>query len=614
MRLILILSFVLCGTCWAAETTNPLATLRKEHPRLLATAKTFSDIPNRAKKDPVYAKILAKVLKDAEGDLLVPPNKFEIPDGKRLLATSRAILARIERLGMAWQVTHDRRFVDRAWVELKSAAEFPNWNPSHFLDTAELCRAFAIGYDWMYDAWTPDQRRILKNTIVEKALNPALDNYTNPKNSRFVRATNNWNQVCNSGIVLGALAVADEEPELSRKLIEGAFASLPRSISLYKEDGSWDEGYGYFHYGASYLVALIAGFESATGSDQGLLKQIPGVERMADFPMNLEGNIGKIFNFADSGEKAGSMPEIGWLATRYNRAQAAIVQRKHAANRPSPLDLIWLPSAEAARTRSAPVRAAQFVANACCSLRTAWNDPKAGYVGFKGGDNRASHGHLDIGTFVYESNGVRWASDLSGDNYNLEGYFGSTRWGYYRLRAEGHNTLSVAQQEGADQEATANCPLILCKESNQGGVAVANLSAAFPKFAEVKRGVRLYPDKSLRVQDELKPDLKISSQQLVWSLHTGAKIEIADDGRSALFTREGEKLRVTLLSPNNARFEAMDAVTIPPRKPREGENPNKGIRKLIVRLDVTSATTVVVDLVPESSKGTRPLLTSLGGW
>ncbi len=612
VRLALTLSLLLCGICRAAETITPLVTLRKEHPRLLATAKTFSDIPKRAKTDPVYAKILAKVLKDAEGDLIAPPNKFEIPDGIRLLATSRAILARIERLGMAWQVTQDRRFADRAWIELKSAAEFPNWNPTHFLDAAELCRAFAIGYDWMYDAWTPDQRKILKKAIIEKALNPALDNYTNPKNSRFVRATNNWNQVCNSGIILGALAVADEEPELSQKLIEGAFASLPRSISLYKKDGSWDEGYGYFHYGAGYLVALIAGLESATGSDQGLLKQIPGVEHMADFPCALEGPFGRIFNYADCGgvAKADSMPEIGWLATRYPQPAAAGAQRRHAAERPSPLDLLWLPTDKP--SSHLPTRASYFTANAVSTFRTAWNDPAAGFVGFKAGDNKASHGHLDIGSFIYDADGIRWASDFGSDDYNLKGYFGKERWGYYRLRAEGHNTLAIANQEGADQDPKADCQLVTCRETVGGGVAIADITAALTGLKEARRGLSLAADRSLRIQDELTPGA--TATDLVWSLHTEADIKISDDGRSATFSRAKGRLKVNLLSPAGARLECVEDRTLPPRLPREGENPNTGRRKLIIRLHVDKPTTVVVDLVPGSSKSTQQPPKALSTW
>lgn len=32
---------------------------------------------------------------------------------------------------------------------------------AHFLDVGEFLTAFAIGYDWFYDAWTEEQRTAL---------------------------------------------------------------------------------------------------------------------------------------------------------------------------------------------------------------------------------------------------------------------------------------------------------------------------------------------------------------------------------------------------------------------------------------------------------------------
>ena len=77
------------------------------------------------------------------------------------------------------------------------------------------------------------------------------------------------------------------------------------------------------------------------------------------------------------------------------------------------------------------------------TMRSSWDDPNARFVGFKGGDNKVNHSHADLGTFVLDAMGYRWAMDLGPDDYNLPGYFGKERWNYYRLRTEGHNTLVV---------------------------------------------------------------------------------------------------------------------------------------------------------------------------
>ena len=83
-------------------------------------------------------------------------------------------------------------------------------------------------------------------------------------------------------------------------------------------------------------------------------------------------------------------------------------------------------------------------------MRSAWDDPNAVSVDFKAGDNKANHSHLDLGSFIVDALGVRWACDLGADDYNMPGYFGGKRWTYYRLRAEGHNTLVI--NSGRDVE------------------------------------------------------------------------------------------------------------------------------------------------------------------
>jgi hypothetical protein len=42
-------------------------------------------------------------------------------------------------------------------------------------------------------------------------------------------------------------------------------------------------------------------------------------------------------------------------------------------------------------------------------MRSSWTDPNALFVGFKGGDNAANHSNLDLGTFVLDALGERWA-------------------------------------------------------------------------------------------------------------------------------------------------------------------------------------------------------------
>lgn len=107
-----------------------------------------------------------------------------------------------------------------------AAAAFADWNPSHFLDVAEMTAALGIGYDWLYEELSEEDRRGIREAIVEKGLKPSLT-----VNS-WTRAVHNWNQVCNAGMAIGALAVAESEPELAARMVARAVeTSWPRPLS-----------------------------------------------------------------------------------------------------------------------------------------------------------------------------------------------------------------------------------------------------------------------------------------------------------------------------------------------------------------------------------------------
>ena len=131
-----------------------LATLRPEHPRVMAVPATFDAIRASVRGGGLPARIYAEVKQSADQTLAAPVSKYEIPDGKRLLSVSRRVLDRVRTLALVYRMEGDPRYADRAWKELEAAAAFPDWNPPHFLDTAEMTHAFALGYDWLYERWS----------------------------------------------------------------------------------------------------------------------------------------------------------------------------------------------------------------------------------------------------------------------------------------------------------------------------------------------------------------------------------------------------------------------------------------------------------------------------
>ncbi len=596
--------------------SDPLATLKPQHPRIMATASDFAQLKETIKTDPQASQMAQAVIRQAEADLNKPLPIHVLPDGKRLLRTSREVKNRMQTLGLAWQLTGDKKYPEGAWKVLQAAGNFPDWNPPHFLDTAEMTRAFAVGLDWMYEGWMPVQREQICQWIITKGLAPAMAGYRDPstKNGHQLRALHNWGQVCDGGIGTGALAIADLHPDEAREALRYALQWIQPSISHYAPDGGWAEGYGYYGYAMEYTTGFLSSLNLTLGTDFGLSK-IPGFSFSPDFPTYLEGPCGSYFGFADCGERAhnvSSLPWAGWAAMQFQNPASAENQRKKAGTHPDAMALLWLPPAMDQSKISPSSRVKQFSNVGCATLRTKWGDTNAGFVGFKGGDNKVNHSHLDIGSFVYDVGGKHWAVDLGADNYNLPDYFEKKRWNYYRLRAEGNNTLVVNPDQGPDQSIKAECPLKLCADRGDSCVAIGDLSAAYPFLTSAKRGLHLANNGSLRIQDELDSGGKEAT--ILWFMHTPAKIEISQDGRSATLFQEGKTLRADLISPTDARFESMEAVPLSTSPNPPGQMVNNGITKLVVRSEFKNKESLVVDLTPEGEKYTQLPITPLSAW
>ena len=591
--------------------TNILARLNQAHPRLLATADDFTQLKQRIAASPQLQSWHASLQTQAQELLSQPPSRYEIPDGLRLLATSRRALDRVYTLALLYRLDGDRRYAERAWQELAAAANFPDWNPRHFLDTAEMTHAFAIGYDWLYDAWTPEQRATLRQAMVEKGLKPALALYRGHR--YWTRMRHNWNQVCNGGIGMGVLALADVEPELAGEILHDALESIQLAMAEFAPDGAWKEGPGYWNYATSYNVVFLAGLQSALGTDFGL-SHIGAFKETGLFPIFLTGPLDRTFNYADGGAHALRAPQMFWLAQRFNLPVCAWYEHRMAA--PTALDVVWFDPADTSPKAAGLPLDKYFRGAEVAVLRSHWDNPQALFVGFKAGDNKANHSHLDLGSFVFDAAGARWAMDLGADNYNLPGYFGAQRWNYYRLRAEGENTLVMNPGAGPDQDPLARAQMIRFHSGAERAFAIADLTAAYAKNARrVWRGIALLDRDEVLVQDEVQADRPV---ELWWFMHTPASVSIESDRRTASLRQVGAQLRAEILSPPGAQFQIMDAQPLPTSPHPEGQAMNERVRKLAIHLTGIRDTRLAVLLTPKPLGGQEPgqkaKLSALSDW
>jgi len=194
-----------------------------------------------------------------------------------------------------------------------------------------------------------------------------------------------------------------------------------------------------------------------------------------------------------------------------------------------------------------------------------------------------SHANLDIGTFVIDSLGVRWVNDLGReDNYSLPGYFdyeNGGRWNYYVNRAEGHNTIVINPSPKADQNTTVKCDITEFENEPSRRYGIIDMTPAYSQHSSsAKRGVALCGE-SVVVRDEIA--LKNQSDVL-WGINTKAQIELSNDKKTATLSIDNKKMKVSIISPENAAFDTMAAESLyVPAVP--GSRSLAAYRRLIMR-------------------------------
>lgn len=598
------IAFVFLLGLGARGAEDPLATVGPTHPRVLAHANTWPELASRARSDSQLAAVLAAVTRDAEALLSVKPVTYR-KNGRRLLAVSQTVRGRVLTLAFAYRLNGQSALARRAIKEMLAAANFADWNPSHFLDTAEMTAALGIGYDWLYDEMTTAERLTILEAIVAKGLRLGVGKDL----KGWKHWENNWNQVCYGGLTLGALAVATEEPALAGELLRQARADIGNGLKPYAPDGIYPEGPGYWGYGTSYQVLMIAALETALGTDWDL-PQRRGFRESARVRVLQTGPTGQWFNFADCGPRAGLEPALFWFAQREREPallnfQAPLLAeavagagRKVTEKNLSllPLVALWWSSAPTNTAGALPLAWAGAGENPVAIFRSSWTDTNALYLALKGGTAAANHAHMDAGSFVLEADGFRWAEDLGLQSYQSLEAQGialfqraqdSPRWSVFRLNNFSHNTLTIA---GQLHRMKGFAPITnFTAAANSAGSATVDLSEVFAGQAtNVMRTFRFDAGRSQVVIADQLAGLKPGAE-VRWAMVTRAKVKTTLDG--AILRQGGRELRVRLQSPAAAKFRVEKAD--PPNR-FDAPNPDYSVLVLKTNAGTNGGVTITV--------------------
>jgi hypothetical protein len=589
----------------APKLTGILSTLKIEHPRLLLTDARLQELKTLSLSDTRLKKYGSDVVALAEKDILKSPIQH-ILIGPRLLDKSRETLSRVYNLAFAYRWTGNNKYLISAVSNIRNVCAFADWNPSHFLDVAEMTHAVAIGYDWLYNDISQATRNEIRTALILLGINEGKKAYMS--GSWWVNSEFNWNQVCNSGLLIGALAIAETDPDRALYILPKAIENLPYALKSYGPDGVWSEGPGYWSYATDYTAYGISALQTALGNDFGLTK-LPGMNVTGYFPIYSAGPSGYMLNYADAGEKSklGAPHTAMWLANVYNNSHFSDFVIEQLDSRSADVfDVIWFrPYAN-----SAAARAPDKFFDGKVALwfsRSSWSDPNGFWVGVKAGYNKVNHAHLDLGNFELDALGVRWARDLGSDDYNLPDYFGSLRYTYYRLNSLSHNVPVLG---GKSQREDATSKFLKHSEGVNEPYSVIDFTEAYKDYvSSALRGLKVVGGrKALMIQDEF---FLTKATAIAWGMTTDAAIQIINPKQADL-TLNGQRLIAKILSPANAAFTSESALQALPQKQ------NSGVNRLMAKIpDATGNVTITILLYPQwpgNDNSLIPVVKALVQW
>lgn len=613
-----VILFLLTGSTCNGNTIEPgtdtpdIETPETIHPRILLLKGEEAQIRDLITSDATWKKMHDAIITECNA-MLTKTELERVMEGRRLLGTSRELLRRVFFLSYGYRLTGDRRYLEKAEKEMLAVSRFTDWNPTHFLDVAEMTMGVAIGYDWLFNQLPESSRNVIKQAIVEKGLNPSKDK----KYNSWLTTDNNWNQVCNAGMTFGALAVQDDYPTLANEIIERAFTSIPLSMKVYKPEGVYPEGYGYWGYGTTFNILFISAVEKALGSDRGL-SETPGFLQTSDFLKHMIAPSGKNFNWSDSGQGASLTPAMFWFAQKQNKPSVLWSEKKFLSQanfssfkgiRELPAIMIWAKNIPLDKITE-PTEKFWFGqgTNPVAMMRTSWTDSKAIYVGFKAGSPSVNHGHMDIGSFVMEANGVRWASDPGMQNYeSLESkgmsIFGRTqdaqRWTIYRMNNHSHNVLTINNQH---QQVKGYAKIDAHSTDEAFPFAISDISTVYNgQMKQVVRGIAIKEGEFVVVRDEV--ETLEQETTLKWAMFTVANVELKDN--AAVLTIDNKKLHMRIKGPGNVTMKTWSTA---PTNDYDATNPGTVMVGFESSLPAGTKASFEVLLIPEESLSTAEFI------
>ena len=539
--------------------------LKSGHPRLLLDNKDAKDFKKRLKSKGNSYRSLKQL-----DSIIVAKAKTVLAENKDIVnpADKNTNLGHLLPLAYYYRIHDNVAALDKAKKDLLAICS-GSWGTG-FLGISEISLAVSLTYDWIWWALTEEERELVCNALIENVIKQSDYNH-------FRGFKGNWSSICNCGIVMACIAICEHNPELAEEYLNSSYWNNKENIKIVYGGGGYPEGFGYWNYGTQFQICMIESLRGIYGHDGGL-SATPGFMESAEFALYAHGTAGTTFSFADGGSTHDhSLLASLWFAHEQKNPTLAYVEKYFLDNggyvkhnqRMLPAITVLLKDFDMDKAGfKAPTKELWSCQGEIplCVVRRGWNFNKEDiYLGIKGGDCNSwktmvtSHSHMDAGSFVFESRGVRWADDVMRPSYGPwfkalkdagshsgATYQSSFRWNTFNVSNLSHSCLVAYCNDGSvegknhptDYNVDGSASVTPINENGRQG-AVVDMSA--PMKGQVKSAIRtivVLNDGTLEVTDviEALPEMDCPVE---WRMLTKAQATANSD--NILLSRSGRR-------------------------------------------------------------------------
>lgn len=600
------------------------------HPRILASETDFSTIRATLEKgqDAAAAQLFDAMTRAANTTL-----NITIPGTCSRKKGGNTDTIRL--FSQLYKITGNSTFSERLLAEMDLACTCANWGGPTYLLTAQYTIAVSLGLDWAWDAISSSNRTRYQDCIIRLGI--SQNGYMHYAEN--FKGQSNRNIVAHAGYIVGALATWERNTTLSMWLLNQSLASMPAATQMYGVDGAWWEGFVYWGYATWHSILTRNSLLLSFGSTMGFLDNAAGFNTTADFPMytyssasvpNVPGSgwngPGASFNWADANVSNFQYCAVPmWLHHVFPNPAYAYLARElqdqyykcgngcqDDALVAADMLLFWSTEGSCADVRG-HARHRRFSSAfqpdpaVVGVLKSAWwctldeavmngtdtadkidDNSSVVFLGMKYGTASWSHGHADVGSFVFDANGVRWAEDLGLSNYE-------TKNATYRDSTAGHNTLLFNDENQIRSASFCSDPerwkaIPYCR---LGASHLAfNVSTLTPPFSVVDlstvnnltwvntwtRGFAMLPSETgVVVVDEV--NLTSASTNVTWAMHTHATATVIRSSVTLLDAYKNTSISLHVLDPPVGLYD-LDVVTL--NVPNDKDAPDPGLKRVSI--------------------------------